>query len=403
MTSVDTLFAVLIAFSFLGLVVLPAASWVTARVLHPRRMRSVPWDPGFTANVIVPCYGRSEALAENLLAIARQDYPRHRVTFVTDTAEDDAVPAIRAVLAEAPHARHLVAGYARTSGQKIHVQLTAIAADPESEIFVICDSDMRPGRQWLRELVRPFALPGVLVTGSSRWIRPRRLRLGSVIYTALTSYWPMMMANPLFRLVWGGCFALSRRAFEELEIRQLWANRECDDLTLSRRLAERGGRPVFVPDAVSPSYESHESMASLVRWFTRQSFTGRQQAFPAFVLMIGAETLISLAFLASVGMLLFQAMSGAMDHRSLFAPILFALLTVNVLLVKGPYWRMKDMGLAWWLIAPVPGHLTMGYAAWRSVFVRHMQWGRVRYEFNRDGSIRRMFRDGKLVGGPPSP
>jgi cellulose synthase/poly-beta-1,6-N-acetylglucosamine synthase-like glycosyltransferase len=355
-------------------------------------------EPSFTVDVIVPCYGRSDALAQNLLAIVRQDYPRYCVTFVTDTADDAAVADIRAAIAQAPHARHLVAGYSETCGQKNHVQLAAIASDARSDIFVICDSDLRPRPDWLRGLVRPFADPRVLVTGSARWVTPPRLGLGALIYTVMSSYWPMVLASPLFPMVWGGCFAISRTAFEELGVRELWGKTEDDDMVLSNRLVERGRRPVFVPSAVSASHESHRSVRDLVRWFIRLNLTGRIHSFPAWLFLVVGESLLCIALLASVALLVAQAASGAMDHRSLFAPILFALVTLNALLVKGPYWRMKDMPLALWLLAPVPSHFILCFAIWRSFFVRTMSWGAVQYEFNHDGTIRKLIR----VQKPPS-
>ncbi len=366
-------------------------------------MRRLTKEPDFTVNVIVPCYGRSDALAQNLLAIVRQDYPRYSVTFVTDTADDAAVADIRAAIAQAPHARHLVAGYSETCGQKNHVQLAAIASDETSAIFVICDSDMRPRPDWLRELVRPFVDPRVCVTGSSRWITPPRLGLSPLIYTAMMSYWPMILANPLFPMVWGGCFAISRTAFEELGVRELWIKTEDDDMVLSNRLVERGRRPVFVPPAVSLSHESHGSVRSLVRWLIRLNLTGRLHSFPAWLFLVAAESLLCVGFLASVALLVAQAASGAVDHRSLFAPILFALLTLNVLLVKGPYWRIKDMPFALWLLALVLSHFIVCFTIWRSVFVRTMSWGAVQYEFNRDGTIRKLIRAQKPATKSGSP
>jgi cellulose synthase/poly-beta-1,6-N-acetylglucosamine synthase-like glycosyltransferase len=400
---VDVLFAVLLLFCFLSLVVLPAVSWVNARVLIPRRMRRLTRQPSFTVNVIVPCYGRSDSLAHNLLAIVRQDYPNYSVTFVTDTADDAAVPDIRAVMAQASHARHLVAGYSETCGQKNHVQLAAIASDATSDIFVICDSDLRPRPDWLRELVRPFVDPGVAVTTSARWITPPRLGLGPLIYTGMSSYWPMILANPLFPMLWGGCFAISRTAFEELGVRELWGKTEDDDMVLSNRLAERRRRPVFVPSAVSLSHESHGSVRYLVRWFIRLSLTGRIHSLPAWLFLLAGESLLCVGFLASLALLVAHAASGAVDHRSLFAPVLLALVTLNVLLVKGPYWRMKDMPFVLWLLAPVPSHYILCFAIWRSVFVRTMSWGAVQYEFNRDGTIRKLSRAQKPAAKNGSP
>jgi cellulose synthase/poly-beta-1,6-N-acetylglucosamine synthase-like glycosyltransferase len=377
----------------------PLMALFYVKVSYPRRRLRWGRDPEFSVNVIVPCKGASGHLGENLRAIAAQDYPRFTITFVTDTAHDDAVPAIKEVVRSSPRAKHLVAGYAEHCGQKNHVQLVAIDADRESDVFVVCDSDLRPAPGWLREMVRPYADPKVAVTGSARWIEPSHAGLGPYIYTGMAGYYPMAMSQPFFSLVWGGCFSISRKAFVELKIADMWGHTEDDDLVLSHHLAAHGGRPVFVPPAISTSHEVHATVRHLVKWFTRQGLTGRLHAFWAWVFLVLIETLVSAGFVVSVGVIIAQAVSGRLDYHSLLAPALLVLMTLNAFLVKVPYWKKKDMPLIWWLLVPVPGHIVLSSAIWRSVFMKKMDWGSVTYEFNKDGTIRRIIRTEKTAPG----
>jgi hypothetical protein len=117
------------------------------------------------------------------------------------------------------------------------------------------------------------------------------------------------------------------------------------------------------------------------------------------VFLVLIETLVSAGFVVSVGVIIAQAVSGRLDYHSLLAPALLVLMTLNALLVKVPYWKKKDMPLIWWLLVPVPGHIALSFAIWRSVFMKKMDWGAVTYEFNKDGTIRRIIRTEKTAPG----
>ena len=387
-----TIFA-LIAIFFLAvyLIGFPAYSLFYAKRIFPRRFGKL-GSPGIPVNVIVPCKWDGEHLEENLRAVASQDYPRFTATFVTDTADDGAVPAISRVIKDHPNARHLVAGFAEKCAQKNHVQLTVIASDPKSDVFVVCDSDLRPEPKWLSEMVRPHLDPSVCVTASSRWIQPSHGGLGARIYTGMAAYYPAIISSPLTPTLWGGCFSISRKGFFEMGIEERWNNTEDDDLVLASRMKELGRRPVFVPPAVSVSHEAHATVRSLVKWFTRQGLTGKLHAFWLWVALVGIETLACLSMAGSTALVVGQALTGGIDAASLFALAVFAMVMGNGLLGKLPYMDKKDMSLAWWLFVPIPGHFAIGFALWRSVFLKKMKWGSVTLEFNKDGTIRNLIR-----------
>ena len=369
------------------LIILPGLSGISAGILIPRRLARLGRNPAFPVNVIVPCYGSSEHLEENLRAIAASDYPNAVTTFVTDTPDDAAMGAINAVVRENPRARHIVSGRAERTSGKNHAQLVAIEADTGSEVFVIMDSDMRPQPGWLREMVRPFLDPGVTVSCSSRWIIPTVRGLAPKMYAALESYRPLMLAAPVVTLLWGGYFAIRRSTFLALGIAELWQNTEDDDLVLCNRLAENGMRPVFVPAAMSPSFEVHRTVASLVRWFSRQGLTGRLHAFVPWLALVASETIICLATAGSLGLLIAQAATAHLNWMALLAPILILLIEANMLLVRLPYRANKGMSPVWWFLLPIPENFIMCYSLWTTAFVKKMQWGSATIVFNKDGTI----------------
>jgi ceramide glucosyltransferase len=388
----DILMLAVLLMLFFWLVVFPAGAWIVVSVLYPRRIRSLGREPDFPVNVIVPCKGAGPHLQENLGAIASQDYPDFRVTFVTDTADDAALPAISAVARDNPRASHLVAGMAERCAQKSHVQLAAIAADNGSQVFVICDSDLRPEPHWLREMVRPFVDGSVSVTTSHRWIEPGKLGAAQIFYTLLGGYYTMYLATPFLAWVWGGCFAISRKAFDEMGIAAVWGDTLSDDVTLRNRLAECKSRPFFVPRAVTASHETHASLGRLLKWYTRQSLTGKLYTFGQWLLGIFVQTVLCAALLASLGLLAGQAATATLDHRALFFPLLVVFIMLGGILAKLPYLRRRDVPLWCWILMPIPGQFVITYSFWRSAFQRKYTWGSATYIVGRRGRVERVIR-----------
>jgi hypothetical protein len=388
--------AAVLALEAYYLLVYPLSALHYVRVTWPRFLRSLKAEPAFPVHVIVPCKGTSEHLLANLRAIAAQDYPRALFTFVTDTGDDEAREAIEAVARENPRAHHRVAGLSPLCAQKNFVQIAAIESDPVSEVFVVCDSDLRPAPDWLRELVRPFVDPGVSVTSTTRWIQPRAPGAGPYVYAGLGGYYAMMLASPLNTpLVWGGCFAISRKAWVKMGVAELWRKTASDDLTLSARMAEARVRPVYVPRAVSPSHEVHATVRGLCAWYTRQSVTGRVHAPAAWRLEVFIETVVLLSLLGFTGLFAAEIIGSRPGIGLWAAPLLCAMTSLNGLLVKLPYSSRADMPLVWWFLVPFLGHVVIPFALWRSAFIRDFHWGGVTYEFNRDRTVKRLVRNGE--------
>jgi ceramide glucosyltransferase len=385
----DLFLSAFLVFNILNCLGFPLKSWLYVRRGFPRKMKRLEGEPDFPVNLIVPCKGSGEHLEDNLRSIANQDYPRLTIRFVTDTRNDPAVPVIEKIIADTGRGLHLVAGFDGLTCGKNNAQLVAIADDPTSEVHLICDSDMRPSPNFVREMVRPYLDPLVNVTSSSHWISPSRPGLASWIYTELVAFSPMFLAFGLIADIWGGCFSIRRRAFEDWDVAQAWRGTEDDDLVLCNKLNEHRQRPVFVPTAVSPSYESHQSIASLVRWLIRQAQTARLHYFPVWLLALVIETLVPLGLLGATA---FAALALATEGPTWQAGAALgsiALVMLNGLFVKIPYADRRDFPLPLWLCLPLLGHFIVGYSFLLSINPT-MRWGKMRLDFNKDGTIRRI-------------
>ncbi len=379
-----------IAFFALNLVyciLLPLNSWIYVRFVFPKRVRRLPGEPHFPVNLIIPCKGTTEHLEENLRAIALQSYPRLTIRFVTDSADDPAAPLIQKVIRETGRGVHIVAGHDEYTCGKNHAELVAIAADTTSEVHLICDSDMRPSPTFVREMVRPYTDPAVNVTTSARWITPAGPGLGIYTYTGLEGFSPMLLAFGLITYVWGGCFSIRRKAFDEWDLARLWKGTEDDDLVLCNKLNEHRQKPFFVPAAVSPSFETHGSVRSLMRWLIRQGQTTRLHYFPVWLLLLVVETAVSLGMVGAAAFVAFALATRGFSWQVVVALASILMIMVNGPLVKAPYAERKDMPLLLWLLVPLFGHFVVALSFLLAISPK-MRWGKMTLEFNRDGTIR---------------
>ena len=276
----NILLVILVLILFFWLLAFPISAWVIVHIAYPRRRRRLPGEPDFPVNVIVPCKGASAYLEDNLRAFASQDYPEYVATFVTNTPEDEANKVIAAVARGNPHVRHLVAGFSPTCAPKIYAEIVAVESDARSSVFLFGDSDMRPEPNWVREMARPFIDSHVSVTTSHRWIQPDARGIAPSLYTILTGFYCMYLASPFIALVWGGAFGISRKAYTEMGIAELWSTTASDDVALSNRMAERHVKPFYVPLGVATSYETHHSLPAMMKWYNRQSLTESSTSSP---------------------------------------------------------------------------------------------------------------------------
>ncbi len=241
-----------------------------------RELRQSESDYAPHASVVAPCRGLDQGFAENVEALFHQDYSSYELIFVSDSASDPALAVVEEVRRrfcgpESPRARIVVAGQATASGQKVHNLIAAVAkADATSEVLVFVDTDARPEKFWLRELVAPLRDEGVGAASGYRWFVPVRGGIAS----RLRSVWNASIASALGasrdkNFCWGGSTAIRRATFERLKIIERWRGTLSDDFALTRAL--QGERlPIhFVPACLTPSLEDC-TLKELFEFTTRQ-------------------------------------------------------------------------------------------------------------------------------------
>ncbi len=249
---------------------------------HRRFARSrltKPRTEPMTARValIAPCKGFDLELEQNLRPLLEQDYPNYEAIFVVESADDPACDTIRRLIAVrgGERARLLVAGKAADTGQKVHNLLVATAdMSPEVEIVAFVDSDARPRRDWLRQLVQRLDREGAGAATGYRWFIPQRPTLANHLLCSINAAAAVLVGPGKRRLVWGGSWAIRRDVLAASGLREAWQRTLSDDLVAVRVLAQARAGVEFEPACMLAS-PLDNGLVQAFRFVRRQYVIGR--------------------------------------------------------------------------------------------------------------------------------
>jgi hypothetical protein len=221
--------------------------------------------------LLLPVRGLDEGFDENVRAILRQTYPTYRIVAVVDREDEPALQRIREIARETPHVPvdPIVSDSAAVPG-KVNALRTALrAVGPDDEVVGFIDADIRPGPDWLRQLVQPLADVTVGVSTGFRWYTPS----SPTFWSVLRSEWNAVSANVLFdprrTYAWGGACAVRAEHLPRLRLEARWRSVLSDDLVLTQAVREAGLRIVYAPAALVATVED-VGRRSCVEWCLRQ-------------------------------------------------------------------------------------------------------------------------------------
>ncbi|HIH50589.1 MAG: glycosyltransferase family 2 protein [Candidatus Micrarchaeaceae archaeon] len=275
--------------SFVALILLVLAA-------RPKSKRDYETSKGFMPRtlVIIPCRGRDIALTRNLKAAKSQRYRNYDVVAVVDSADDEAVAHIRAA-----HMRFIVSDIqCRGCSGKVRAIVSALERFRNYDAYVILDSDVLAGKDWLSCVVAPLADRHIGISTSFPVFKPVGGFWSHVKFT-----WGFvgasLMESASTRFGWGGTLAFRTDLLSKADILEFRGS-VSDDIALTRIAKRKGLGIAYVPEA-RPVVETDEGFAAFVEWSTRQtafSLAGDGRLFYYGVVFYSASVLCLLSGVA---------------------------------------------------------------------------------------------------------
>ena len=252
--------------------------------------------------ILKPVKGMDAESFENFASFCHQDYPDFQIIFCLASPDDPAIPVIERLRLTFPDTAIELVVDGRIYGPNYKV-CNLINAWPltRHDIIVICDSDIRVGKDFLREVTVPFADPGVgLVTSLYR---------SSAIHGAAAAIEAMgftaeMVPNVMVALkleglsfALGASMAVRREALERIGGLAALADYLADDYQLGNKVHGAGWR-LALSDYFVESVMHRESLGNILsrqlRWARTMRVSrpggyfgsGLTQPFPAALLAL---------------------------------------------------------------------------------------------------------------------
>src|SRR5258707_2605081 len=126
--------------------------------------------------LICPIKGLETGPEQNLAALTSFDYPHYDIFFSMASGEDPARKILDKLAASSKRKVHIViAGPPEGCGEKVNNLRAAVQQAKQGyDVFVFCDSDGRPGRNWLAHLVGTLADRNIGAVTTFRWFFQQR-------------------------------------------------------------------------------------------------------------------------------------------------------------------------------------------------------------------------------------
>lgn len=354
-----------------------------------RRLHS---DPGFYAPrvaVLCPCKGIEPGLERNLVSLTEFERQNYEIFFILASEKDPTRSIIERVSKTSRVKTTLViAGHPVHCGEKVNNLRVAIEQLPEEfEVLVFADSDGRPGKHWLHQLVAPLADSRMGATTTMRWLVPNSGNLPTALLAAWNAPIVTMLGEKARNFCWGGGTAIRRSIFEQSGVLEEWKGSVSDDYSLTRAL-ERNNRPIlFVPEALTLSY-AETNLEGLLEFTNRQVLITRVYAGKVWGAAAFAHLLYCLTLLLGSSLILAEALAQRPSLQLVTLTVLPLLLSAirGGLRLTGvtevlPAARPQIMGQAWvyvllTLFAPLL--YLVNFA--NSLATRSIRWRGIRYE-----------------------
>jgi cellulose synthase/poly-beta-1,6-N-acetylglucosamine synthase-like glycosyltransferase len=373
------------------LILLTHSYFVIKSIIYHRSLKkqktNSSWIP--KARVFIPCKGFHQNLEKNLLSIATQDYPYYKVIFSTESEQDPAVAIIKKITSIHSNCVHVSAGSADSCGQKNHNLLKALEKDTESDVLVFADDDIRPGKNWLKNLIEPLQENSTVATGY-RWLDVKWHSFAGSLHAILNAFTVAFMCDRIFGCLWGGSMAIRREDFYKLKIDELWAHTVVDDTSLTQAIRKNKFKLVYVPECLICCPGDNLPLKSVLDWFTRQIMYGkfyfRRIWYGGFVLQI-----FTIASVFSIFYLWHNALTVSAFLLPAFAvSALMFMIFLSCSLLKFQH-KASNSWILWFFMVPF-AQLGATYCLFRTLFMQSLTWKNTKYLISNKGLVLKIER-----------
>jgi ceramide glucosyltransferase len=220
--------------------------------------------------VLKPLCGAHPGLYENLRSFCDQDYPDFQIVFGVHDPADPALEVVQRLVDEF-RARHLkiVVNEREVSANPKVSNLVNLHAAAEHDVFVIADSDIRVGRDYLRTVVAPLADPRAGVVTCLYRACGRSRGTGALARLFIEEWFfpsSLVSATGSVRHAFGATLALRRRTLDAIGGFRSVGAYLADDHRLGERVTAIGERIVLSPYVV----ETHVVERTLAALFLHE-------------------------------------------------------------------------------------------------------------------------------------
>ena len=263
---------------FNGLVFAGVSRFLAAR-RKTRKMVSPDFHP--PVSLLKPVHGAEPNLDAHIASFFEQDYSDYEILFCARSANDPGLQTARQVAARYPSipAKFLVTGERTYINAKVS-SLEKMAAAANTDIFIISDSDVRVTRNYIREVVAPFAKEKVgAVTCLYRGVADEGIwsKLEAAgMSVEMTS--GVLVANMMegMQFTLGPTMAVRRSCVDEMGGFAYLGPYCADDFVLGNQVAANGHKVVLsdhVIDHVILNLSFTASVKHQVRWMKSTRFS----------------------------------------------------------------------------------------------------------------------------------
>jgi len=370
---------------FLGMALVAALRyWLRARGLR-QATASVPPENLPAVSILKPVHGLEPRLEETLESFFRQDYPDFEIIFGARHEQDESLPVIAKLRAKYPQVRTrvVISGDPSWPNAKVF-SLAKMMGSSDNSHFVISDSDILVGRDFLRNVVPPLLDPQVgLVTCLYRGIPANDVwsqleALGMSVEMPAGVMVADMMEGMKFAL--GAAMAVRRDAIDAIGGMREAAQFYSDDFVLGNLIAAAGYRVVlshYLVGHVLVGRSLRRTFGDQLRWMKSTRFSrpwGHVGSGLTYAVPFGV-----LALLLGLGN----------HHHLRLGEELFGLAWVNrMVLALAVGWRLARDRRCLWLCWLYPLRDLLGFCIWAISFTGNkFFWRGEPYQFGEEGRI----------------